>query len=64
MECHTLALDLRGHGCSKCDDDYDLSVEKMSDDISKAIEEYVKMLDYTPEIVLIGMFLFISQIFS
>ena len=54
VDCHTLALDLRGHGCTKTDDDYDLSAEIMSEDISNAIEEYVKMLNYTPEVVLIG----------
>ena len=54
VECHTLSLDLRGHGSSKTDDDYDLSAEVMAEDISNVVEEYVKLLTYTPEIVLIG----------
>ena len=55
VECHTLSLDLRGHGSSKTDDDYDLSAEVMAADVSNIVEEYVKLLTYTPEIVLIGI---------
>ena len=55
VECHTLSLDLRGHGSSKTDDDYDLSAEVMAEDVSNVVEEYVKLLTYTPEIVLIGI---------
>ena len=54
VECHTLALDLRGHGCSKTEDEYDLSAEKMAEDISKAVEKYIETLNYQPEVVLIG----------
>ena len=55
VECHTLAIDLRGHGSSKTVDDYDLSAEVMAEDVSNVVEEYVKLLTYTPEIVLIGI---------
>ena len=55
VECHTLSLDLRGHGSSKTDDDYDLSAEVMAEDVSNVVEEYVKLLTYSPEIVLIGI---------
>ena len=61
VECHTLSIDLRGHGSSKTDDDYDLSAEVMAEDISNVVEEYVKLLTYTPEIVLIGMYYYLNS---
>ena len=54
MRCQTLAVDLRGHGCSSCEDEIDLSAQRMAKDISDVVEEYVKSLENQPEIILIG----------
>ena len=55
VKCQTLAIDLRGHGCSISDDEADLSAETMAKDISDIIEDHVKSLETHPEVVLIGM---------
>ena len=55
VKCQTLAIDLRGHGCSISDDEVDLSAETMAKDISDIIEDHVKSLETHPEVVLIGM---------
>lgn len=53
-QCQVLSIDLRGHGCSVTEDEYDLSPETMAKDISCIVEEHVKSLDKEPEVVLIG----------
>ena len=55
VKCQTLAIDLRGHGCSISDDENDLSAETMAKDISDVIEDHVKSLETHPEVVLIGV---------
>ena len=55
VKCQTLAIDLRGHGCSISEDEVDLSAETMAKDISDVIEDHVKSLETHPEVVLIGM---------
>ena len=54
VNCQTLAIDLRGHGCTQTEDDADLSAETMASDIANVIEEHVKSLNSEPEVVLIG----------
>ncbi len=53
VKCRTLAIDLRGHGCSSCEDELDLSAETMANDVVNVIKGYLAE-DDTPEIVLIG----------
>ena len=59
VKCQTIAIDLRGHGCSTTEDEFDLSAETMAKDISNIIEEHVKSLETQPEVVLIGKYLLI-----
>ena len=54
VKCQTLAIDLRGHGCSHTEDELDLSAETMAKDISDIVEEHVKSLETHPEVILIG----------
>ena len=54
VNCQTLAIDLRGHGCSQNEDETDLSSQTMAKDISNVIKQYVEGLESNPEVVLIG----------
>ena len=55
VKCQTLAIDLRGHGCSSTEDEFDLSAETMAKDICEIIEEHKKSLESHPEVVLVGV---------
>lgn len=55
VKCQTLAPDLRGHGCSSTEDDYNLSADTMAEDISKIVIEHIKSFENTePEVILVG----------
>ncbi len=53
VKCRTLAIDLRGHGCSITEDDYDLSAENMASDVVGIVKGYLGEHDM-PQIILIG----------
>eukprot|EP00093_Oithona_nana_P012035 12035.XXX_661160_662383_1 [CDS] Oithona nana genome sequencing. len=54
VNCQTLAIDLRGHGCSQTENEEDLSSQTMASDISNVVKYHVESLDSIPEIVLVG----------
>ena len=54
VNCQTLAIDLRGHGCSQTEDEIDLSAQTMAKDISSIVKKHVESLQTLPEVVLIG----------
>ena len=54
VNCQTIAIDLRGHGCSQTENEEDLSSQTMAKDISSVIKHHVESLDSIPEIVLVG----------
>jgi protein phosphatase methylesterase 1 len=53
VQCQTLAIDLRGHGCTYTEDDYDLSAVTMATDIANVLATHTEDID-NPEIILIG----------
>jgi len=52
VECQVLAIDLRGHGSTKTNDEEDLSATTMSDDVAAVMKEMFP--DEIPPAILIG----------
>lgn len=52
VKCRVVALDLRGHGSTKTDDEFNLSAETLSKDIGGIIQELYQ--DESPPIILVG----------
>ncbi|KAF6777863.1 hypothetical protein AHF37_02807 [Paragonimus kellicotti] len=52
VKCQCLAVDMRGHGDTKCDDDSDLSIDTLSKDVIKII--FAMYPTEAPPIILVG----------
>lgn len=50
--CQTVAIDLRGHGGTTTENDYDLSIETMATDVGDVLKEIFK--DECPQVVVVG----------
>ncbi|XP_017771496.1 PREDICTED: protein phosphatase methylesterase 1 [Nicrophorus vespilloides] len=53
IDCQLLAIDLRGHGKTKTDKEYDLSLEQLSEDVLQVIQS-IYAGAAMPKIILIG----------
>lgn len=54
IKCRILAIDLRGHGDTKTDNDTDLSADTVANDVADVIDIYLQKAGCFPETVLVG----------
>eukprot|EP00033_Pygsuia_biforma_P002645 GCRY01002925.1.p1 GENE.GCRY01002925.1~~GCRY01002925.1.p1 ORF type:complete len:331 (-),score=32.50 GCRY01002925.1:71-1063(-) len=51
---HLVAIDFRGHGKSCCEDEENLSVERICQDVVEVCSKYISQLSYSPPLVFVG----------
>ena len=54
VQCSVIAVDLRGHGESRSEDENDLSAETMARDVGRVYEALFKDQESKPPAILIG----------